>query len=119
MEKLRPILKQRYWICFGLALIFVLSGWWNASGDLAAKIDERKKSVEGSFTEAENGKSDPNALWVAAAGKKENEEDSGGLQNGFAATLETSAESSRLAGTDSQRDADDRLFCGSQFQRDS
>ena len=75
MEKLRPILKQRYWICFGLALIFVLAGWWNASSNLAAKISERKSSVEGSFTEAKKGESEPNELWVAA-GKKINEEDS-------------------------------------------
>mgnify|MGYP003382140919 FL=1 len=74
MDKLRPILKQKYWICFGLALIFVLYGWWAASAALATKIDERKKSVEGSFKEAENGKADPNALWVAAA-EKENEKD--------------------------------------------
>ena len=66
MEKLRPILKQRYWICFGLALIFVLAGWWNAGSNLAAKISERKSSVEGSFTEAKKGESEPNELEVVA-----------------------------------------------------
>jgi hypothetical protein len=74
MEKLEPILKQKYWICFGLALIFVLAGWWNASGDLATKTDLRKKSVEDSFTSAGQGKTDPNESWVAG-GKKENEFD--------------------------------------------
>ena len=75
MEKLQPILKQRYWICFGLALLFVLVGWWNASGDLAAKTDLRRKSVDESFSSADKGKSDPNEAWVAG-GKKENELDS-------------------------------------------
>ena len=75
MEKLKPILKQRYWICFGLALIFVLAGWWSASGNLAAKTNERKTSVEASFTEAKKGEADPNALWVAA-GNAINEKDS-------------------------------------------
>ena len=76
MEKLQPILKQKYWICFGLSLIFVLFGWWNASGDLSAKTAERKTSVEGSFGKAGQGASDPNESWVAG-GKKENEEDKG------------------------------------------
>ena len=75
MEKLAPILKHKYWICFGLALIFVLVGWWSASGDLATKTDLRKKSVEDSFSSAGQGKTDPNELWVAG-GKKENESDS-------------------------------------------
>ncbi len=76
MEKLQPILKQRYWICFGLALIFVLVGWWNASGDLATKTDLRKKSVDESFSSADKGKTDPNEAWVAG-GKKENDLDVG------------------------------------------
>jgi len=74
MEKLQPFLKQRYWICFGLALVFVLIGWWSASGDLARKTIDRKKLVDDSFTSAEKGKTDPNQDWVAG-GKKENELD--------------------------------------------
>ena len=74
MEKLKPILKQRYWICFGLALIFVLVGWWNASGDIATKTAARKTSVDASFALAEKGKTEPNELWVAS-GKKENDQD--------------------------------------------
>ncbi len=75
MEKLQPFLKQRYWICFGLALIFVLAGWWSASGDLATRTADRKKSVEESFASADKGKTEPNESWVAG-GKKENELDS-------------------------------------------
>ena len=80
MEKLQPILKQKYWICFGLSLIFVLFGWWNASGELAARTAERKTSVEGSFGKAGQGATDPNESWVAG-GKKENEEDKAAYQS--------------------------------------
>ena len=76
MDKLQPILKQKYWICFGLSLIFVLFGWWNASGDLATKTAERKTAVEGSFSKAGQGATDPNESWVVG-GKKENELDKG------------------------------------------
>lgn len=79
MEKLQPILKQKYWICFGLSLVFVLFGWWSASGDLAAKTAERKTSVDGSFSKAGQGATDPNESWVAG-GKKENEEDKAAYQ---------------------------------------
>ena len=44
MDKLRPILKQKYWICFGLALIFVLYGWWVAS-DGVGRENRRTKEV--------------------------------------------------------------------------
>jgi len=74
MEKLQPILKQRYWICFGLSLIFVLVGWWSASGDLAAKTSDRKKKVDDAFVEAKKGVNDPNQNWVEGA-KKENKQD--------------------------------------------
>ena len=72
MEKLKPILKQRYWVCFGLALLFVIIGWWSASGDLATQTEIRKKSVADSFNSADQGKTDPNAKWVEG-GKTENE----------------------------------------------
>ncbi len=75
MEKLKPILKQRYWVCFGLALLFVIIGWWSASGDLATQTEIRKKSVADSFNSADQGKTDPNAKWVEG-GKTENDLDS-------------------------------------------
>jgi hypothetical protein len=74
MDKLQPLIKHRYWICFGLSLIFVLAGWWMASGAIAVEILARKDAVEKSFEKAKQGVNDPNQFWVEAA-KKENTKD--------------------------------------------
>lgn len=46
MDKLEPILKQKFWILLGIGLIMTLTGWWMASGTLAATISERKKKLD-------------------------------------------------------------------------
>ena len=74
MDKLQPLIKHRYWICFGLSVVFVVVGWWMASGAIAIEIDTRMKKVEESFTKATQGATKPNKSWVDAA-KKENEVD--------------------------------------------
>ncbi|MGV2340686.1 MAG UNVERIFIED_CONTAM: hypothetical protein LVR18_44115 [Planctomycetaceae bacterium] len=79
MDKLQPLIKHRYWICFGLATIFVLTAWFLASGKLAAEIDARTASVKSSFDKSGQGKDQPNQKWVEAA-KKKNEGDAAGLQ---------------------------------------
>lgn len=74
MDKLQPLIKHRYWICFALSVVFVVVGWWMASGAIAIEIEDRMKKVEDSFAKATQGATKPNKLWVDAA-KKENEED--------------------------------------------
>jgi hypothetical protein len=74
MDKLQPLIKHRYWICFGLSVVFVVVGWWMASGAIAIEIEDRMKKVEDSFTKATQGATKPNKSWVDAA-KKENEAD--------------------------------------------
>lgn len=74
MDKLQPLIKHRYWICFGLSVVFVVVGWWMASGAIALEIEDRMKKVEESFTKATQGATKPNKSWVEAA-KKENEAD--------------------------------------------
>ncbi|MEY3458734.1 MAG: hypothetical protein RL215_1891, partial [Planctomycetota bacterium] len=74
MDKLQPLIKHRYWICFGFALIFALTAWLLASGSIAAEIDARTASVKGSFDKSGQGKDQPNQKWVEAA-KKKNEND--------------------------------------------
>lgn len=74
MDKLQPLIKHRYWICFGLSVVFVVVGWWMASGAIAIEIEDRMKKVEESFTKATQGATKPNKSWVEAA-KKENEAD--------------------------------------------
>ena len=75
MDKLQPLIKHRYWICFALATIFVITAWFLASGQLAAEIDARTASVKGSFDKSGQGKDQPNQKWVEDA-KKKNEADS-------------------------------------------
>jgi len=74
MDKLQPLIKHRYWIIFAFSVIFVIVGWWMASGAIMAATDARRKSVEESFTKAAQGKSEPNAEWVKAA-QSQNDKD--------------------------------------------
>lgn len=70
MDKLQPLIKHRYWICFGLSVIFVIVGWWMASGAIATEIENGKKAVDGAFSKAKQGANDPNAKWVEAANER-------------------------------------------------
>lgn len=74
MDKLQPLIKHRYWICFGLSVVFVVVGWWMASGAIAVEIEDRMKKVDESFTKATQGATKPNKSWVDVA-RKENEAD--------------------------------------------
>lgn len=74
MDKLQPLIKHRYWICFGFAIIFVTVGWWMASGAIATETNSRKEIVEKAFTAAGQGATEANEKWVQEA-LKENESD--------------------------------------------
>lgn len=68
MEKLQPVIKQIFWICFGLALIFLLIGWWSANGALSTEIETRTTAVNKAMTDAgQNVSSVPNNNWTTAA----------------------------------------------------
>jgi len=76
MEKLQPLIKHHYWICFGLAVIFALTGWALASGDLSDQIESRRSSVDDSFNKADESQANgvPNQQWIEGA-KEFNAED--------------------------------------------
>ena len=68
MEKLQPVIKQIFWICFGFALIFLLIGWWSANGALSTDIETRTTAVNKAITDAgQNVSSVPNNDWTTAA----------------------------------------------------
>ncbi len=67
MDQLKPLIKHRFWICFGLAVIFTIIGWWVASGNIAEATDTRKASVQDSFTKAKQGGTAPNEKWIEGA----------------------------------------------------
>jgi hypothetical protein len=87
MDKLQPLIKHRYWICFALSLVFVVVGWWMASGAIAVEILARKDAVEKSFDKAKQGANDPNQFWVEAA-KKENTKDDAAYKSASAQLLQ-------------------------------
>ena len=66
MDKLKPILAQKFWILFSLVLIMPLVGYFMTKGKLAAAIDERWKKLDGAFTTIPPGSGVPNESWTAA-----------------------------------------------------
>ena len=71
MEKLQPIIKQMFWILFGMALILILWAWWAASTNLSAAITEGHDKVEKSYQESkQNVESVPNPRWTEGAAKE-------------------------------------------------
>ena len=71
MEKLQPVIKQIFWICFGLALLLLLVGWWSAIGDLSTQIETRKAAVNKAFSDAkQNVAAVPNGRWTERAVEK-------------------------------------------------
>lgn len=68
MEKLQPVLKQIFWICFGLAVLLLIIGWWMASGSLSTAIAERQAAVDKAYTAAkQNVSAVPNSNWTTGA----------------------------------------------------
>src|SRR5581483_6758617 len=47
MDKLEPVLKQKFWILLGVGIIMTFVGWWMATGSLAATITQRKTALDG------------------------------------------------------------------------
>jgi hypothetical protein len=64
MDKLKPIIEQKFWIFFALALIFPLVGWWPETNAKNAEIDKRVAAIDASFGTAEKDYSKTaNKIW--------------------------------------------------------
>lgn len=71
MEKLQPIIKQMFWILFGLALILILWAWWTASSALSAAITEGDAKVQKSYQDSKQPvDSVANRTWTDGAVKE-------------------------------------------------
>ena len=46
MERLEPVLKQKFWILLGMGILMTVVGWWMDTGTMAATIKTRKAEVE-------------------------------------------------------------------------
>lgn len=62
MERLEPVLKQKFWILLGIGIIMTVTGWWLATGSLAAQITTRRGEIEGAEKKVPTGEI-PNNDW--------------------------------------------------------
>ena len=46
MKKLEPILKQKFWILLGMAVIMTLAGWYLDTSKMVQAINTRKGEIE-------------------------------------------------------------------------
>lgn len=68
MDKLKPILAQKFWILLGVGLIVSFVGWYMASGALATAIDKRTTEIKAARDSTNIGEI-PNPTWPAAVEK--------------------------------------------------
>lgn len=68
MDKLKPILAQKFWILLSVGLIVSFVGWYMASGALATAIDKRTAEIKTARDSANIGEV-PNSTWPAAVEK--------------------------------------------------
>lgn len=68
MDKLEPILKQKFWIILGVGIILTFAGWWMATGTLAETIATRKSAIEAAEGKIPGGEL-PNESWSAQLGE--------------------------------------------------
>lgn len=70
MEQLKEVLKYKFWILLGVGVIMTFTGWWMATGALAATIKTRKdvlSKVEGSIPSSPS--TIPNDRWSSELSK--------------------------------------------------
>lgn len=64
MDKLKPILEQRFWILSGLAIILSVVGWFMSKGTLSAEIDKRRGELKTAFDSVKGSGANPNEKWT-------------------------------------------------------
>lgn len=65
MDKLKPIIEQRFWILSGLAILLSLAGWFMSTGTLVADITKRRDDVKKAFESVKGGGENPNEKWTS------------------------------------------------------
>jgi hypothetical protein len=64
MDKLKPILEQRFWILSGLAIILTFVGWSMGKSSLAAAIQSRRDKLKTAFDSVAGSGANPNEKWT-------------------------------------------------------
>ncbi len=62
MERLEPVLKQKFWILLGIGIVMTIVGWWMATGTMAATITTRTTDIENAQKKVPSGEI-PNNVW--------------------------------------------------------
>lgn len=70
MDKLKPILANKFWILCGLALLLPPSGWFLGARQLVNESTKRKGELEGKFGKAKISGAVPNQTWAKAVKKR-------------------------------------------------
>jgi len=63
MERLEPVLKQKFWILMGIGILMTIVGWWMATGTMAATITSRRTEIENAEKKVPSGEI-PNKAWT-------------------------------------------------------
>jgi hypothetical protein len=74
MEKLAPIIKQKFWILLGVGLVMTFTGWWLATGTLAATVKAQVEKVNSAFGKVPTGEI-PNNDWSTKLAARNTEQD--------------------------------------------
>lgn len=61
MERMEPVLKQKFWILLGMGILMTVIGWWMDTGTMAATIAARKTEIEAAEKKIPAG--GPNSEW--------------------------------------------------------
>lgn len=67
MDKLKPILEQKFWILSGLALIMPFVGWLIVTKTYATGVEERETAINSAFQSVQLSGDLPNGVWVENA----------------------------------------------------
>ncbi len=62
MEKLQPLIKHKYWIIAGTALLLPFIGWWLSTGAVAETIEKRWTELSG--LDVPSGSNTPNKDYI-------------------------------------------------------
>ncbi|TXI10079.1 MAG: hypothetical protein E6Q76_04665 [Rhizobium sp.] len=74
MERLAPIIKQKFWILLGVGIVMTFTGWWLATGTLAATVKTRVEKVNSAFGKVPSGEI-PNNDWSTKLAARNTEQE--------------------------------------------
>ena len=63
MERLEPVLKQKFWILLGIGILMTVVGWWMATGTMAATIATRQTEIKAAEGKVPTGEI-PSSAWA-------------------------------------------------------